>query len=72
VRQSGSANSWRARLGEPQMMSFRRPASAQQAGLRGYEQQVRTIAVVARFAQGEGAFVDTPSDGTAHLRAPRL
>jgi hypothetical protein len=56
----------RPRLYESQMMSVRWTASAEKAWLRGYELEVRTIAVAAWFAQGEGAFVDMPSDGIAH------
>jgi hypothetical protein len=56
----------RPRLGKSQVVGVRRPASTQEAGLRGYELQVRTIAVAPRFAQGEGAFIDMPSDGIAH------
>ena len=55
-----------SRLHEPQMMSVRRSPSAQQARLRRHELQVRTIAVAARFAQGEGAFVDMPGNGIVH------
>jgi hypothetical protein len=53
-------------LGKSEMMSVRRPASAQETRLRGYELEMRAIAVAARFAQGEGAFVDMPSVGFAH------
>jgi hypothetical protein len=43
----------RSRLRESQVMSVRWPPSAQQARLRGYELEVRAIAVAARFAQRE-------------------
>ncbi len=56
----------RARLRKSQVMSVRRPASAQQAWLRGHELQVRSIAVAARFAQCERAFVDVPGNGIVH------
>jgi hypothetical protein len=54
------------RLGKSQVMRIRRPTSTQQAGLRRYELQVSMIAVAARLAQREGAFVDMPSDGVVH------
>jgi hypothetical protein len=57
----------RARLGKSQMVGVRRPPSAQQAGLRGYELQVRAIAVAARFAMRKSAFVDVPGNGVVHI-----
>jgi hypothetical protein len=56
----------RPRLGESQMVGVRRPASAQQTRLRGYELEVRTITVATWFAQREGAFIDMPVDGIVH------
>ena len=62
----------RARLGKSQMVRVRRPSSAQQAGLRGYELEMRTIAVAARFAMRKNAFVDMPGNGVVHtLLGPR-
>jgi hypothetical protein len=55
-----------ARLCESQVMRVRRPASAQQAWLRGYELQVRTITISARFAQCERALVDVPGSGIVY------
>jgi hypothetical protein len=49
-----------ARLGEPQMMGIRGPSPADQARMGRHEPEVRTIAVAARFAEREGAFVDVP------------
>jgi hypothetical protein len=48
----------RARLGKSQVVGIRWLAPAHEARLRGYELQVRTIAVAARFAQSKGAFID--------------
>jgi hypothetical protein len=47
----------RARLSKSQMVRIRRPSSAQQAGLRGHELQVRTVAVATRLAQCESALI---------------
>ena len=55
-----------ARLHEPQMMRVRRAPSADKAGLCSNELEVRTVAVPARFAQRECAFVDVPGDGIIH------
>ena len=63
VADPAAQRSW---LGKSQVVCVRRPASTQQAGLRGDELEMRTIAVAPRFAQREGAFVDMPSDGIAH------
>jgi hypothetical protein len=49
-------------------MGVARLPSAQQAWLRRHELQVGAIAVAARFAQREGAFVDMPSNGVVHRR----
>ena len=54
------------RLHEPQVMRVRRATSAHEAGLRGNELEVRTVAVTAGFAQRECAFVDMPGDGVIH------
>jgi hypothetical protein len=56
----------RPRLGEPQVVGIRGSPPTQKAWLRRHELQVCSIAVTARFAQGEGAFVNMPSDGIAH------
>jgi hypothetical protein len=56
----------RARLGEPKVMSIRRPPPANQAGLRRYEPEVRAIPVAAGLAQRERAFVDAPGNGIPH------
>jgi hypothetical protein len=56
-----------ARLGKSQVMGVRRPASAQDARLRGYELQMRSIAVAARFAQRESTFIDMPGNGVVHV-----
>jgi hypothetical protein len=42
------------------MMSVRGRSAADQAGLGRHEPEVRSIAVAARFAKCEGAFVDVP------------
>jgi hypothetical protein len=57
----------RARLGKSQVVGVRRPASAQQARLRGYELQVRAIAVAPRFAMRKSAFVDMANNGCGCL-----
>ena len=49
-----------ARLCEPQVVSIRWPPPADQARLRRYKLEVRTVAVAAWFAQREGGFVDMP------------
>jgi hypothetical protein len=54
------------RLCKSQMVGVGRPAPAQQARLRCHELQVRTIAIAARFAQREGAFIDMPGNGIVH------
>jgi hypothetical protein len=51
-----------ARLRKSQMMSVRRPSAAYEARVRRYEPKVRTVAVAARFAKRERAFVDVPGD----------
>ena len=56
----------RARLGKSQMVRVRRPASAKQARLRGYEFQVRAVAIAARFAVCKDAFIDMPGHGVVH------
>jgi hypothetical protein len=56
----------RARLGKSQVVRVGRPASAQQARLRGYEIQVRAIAIAAGFAVCEDAFIDMPGHGVVH------
>jgi hypothetical protein len=62
----------RVRLGKSQVVGIRWRAPAHKAGLRGYELQVRTIAVAARFAQREDAFVDMPGNSIIHtLFRPR-
>ena len=55
-----------AGLGKPKVMGVRGPAPAQNAGLGGHELQMCAIAIPARFAQCEGAFVDVPKDGIVH------
>ena len=57
----------RARLGKSQVVGIRWPAPAHKAWLRGYELQVRTIAVAAWFAQRENALVDVPGSGVIHM-----
>jgi hypothetical protein len=51
------------RLREPQVMRVRGPSAADQARLGRNEPEVRTIAVAARFAVSEGAFVYVPCHG---------
>jgi hypothetical protein len=51
-----------ARLGKTEMMSVRGRSAADQARLGRHEPEVRSIAVAARFAKCEGAFVDVPRD----------
>jgi hypothetical protein len=50
------------RLGVAQVVSVRRPPTADQARLGRHEPEVRAVAVAARFPACEGAFVDVPSD----------
>jgi hypothetical protein len=47
-------------LHEPEVMGIARLPPTEQAWLRRHELQMGTIAVTARFAQREGAFVDMP------------
>jgi hypothetical protein len=62
----------RARLGKLQVVGIRWPAPAHKAWLRGYELQVRTIAVAAWFAQSKSAFIDMPGNSIIHtLFKPR-
>jgi hypothetical protein len=56
----------RPRLRKSQVMGVRWPASAQEARLRGYELEVRTITIAARFAQREDALIDVPGNGIVH------
>jgi hypothetical protein len=53
-------------LHEPQMMRVRRAPSADKAGLCRNEPQVLSVAVAARFAQGERALVDMPGNRIVH------
>jgi hypothetical protein len=56
----------RARLGKSQTVRVGRPASAQEAGFRGHEFRVGAIAIAARFAVCQDAFIDMPSHGVVH------
>jgi hypothetical protein len=67
VADSAPQSAW---LHEPQMMWVRRPPSAHQARLRGNELQVLSVAVAARFTQGECAFIDVPGYGIVHPLFP--
>src|SRR5665213_2899313 len=53
----------RAGLGEPQMMGISRASAADQTGLRGHEFEVGLVAMAARFADGELAFLDFGGTG---------
>jgi hypothetical protein len=55
-----------ARLHEPQVMRVRRAPSAHEAGLRGNDLEVRTVAVTAGLAQRERALVDMPGNRVVH------
>jgi hypothetical protein len=51
-----------AKLRKSQMMSIRRPPAADEARVRRYKLEVRTVAVAARFAKRERCFVDVPGN----------
>jgi hypothetical protein len=61
-----------AKLRKSQMMSIRRPPTADEASVRRHEPKVFTVAVAARFAKRERAFVDVPSDRILDWRWPKL
>jgi hypothetical protein len=54
-------------LGKSQMVGVRRSSSAQETRLRRDELKMRAIAVAARFAVCEGAFIDMPGNGVVHV-----
>ena len=48
----------RAGLGEPKMVGIGRASAADQTGLRGHEFEMGLVAMAARLADGEFAFLD--------------